>query len=76
MYLRPEAHTHLTEEDTKRLNELCVGEAFGYLLARGAGIHRPPFPPIPPTVTGCKEKVPSVLIKTDEIEAIVGEAKS
>ena len=76
MYLRPEAHTHLTEEDTKRLNELCVGEAFGYLLARSAGIHRPPFPPISPTVTGCKEKTPSVLIKTDVIKATVGEVKS
>ena len=76
MYLRPEAHTHLTEEDMKQLNELCVGEAFGYLLARCAGIHRPPFPPFPPTVTGVKEKMPSVIIKTDEIEATVGEAKS
>jgi len=87
MYLRPEAHTHLTEEDMKRLNELCVGEAFGYLLARNAGIHHrpPPFPPIPPippptmtmTTTGAKEeKMSSVLTKTDEAETIMGEAKN
>jgi hypothetical protein len=99
MYLRPEAHTHLTEEeDMKRLNELCVGEAFGYLLARSAGIHhhhhhhhRPPlsFPPIIPpttttttttmtttTMTGGKEGMPSALIKNEEVETTVGDAKS
>lgn len=73
MYLRPEAHTHLTEEDVKRLNELCIGEAFGYLLARSPGAHRPPFPPIPHTMTGSREKTPMVIIKKDEIEATVGE---
>ena len=80
MYLRPEAHTHLTEEHMKQLNELCVGEAFGYLLARSAGIHRPPpflpIPPIPPTPTEGKEKMPSVPIRNDEIGASIEEAKS
>jgi len=76
MYLRPEAHAHLTDEDMKRLNELCVGEAFGYLLSRSAGIHRPPFPPIPPMMMGNKERTPAVVIKKDEIEVTVGEAAS
>ena len=75
MYLRPEAHTHLTEEDMKRLNELCVGEAFGYLLARSTGVHRPPFPPIPPMMTGIKEEMSAVVIKKEEMEATVGEVK-
>jgi len=75
MYLRPEAHTHLTEEDMKRLNELCVGEAFGYLLGRSAAMHRPPFPPIPPAMVGSKEKMPVVVVKKDEIDVPVGEAK-
>ena len=76
MYLRPEAHTHLTDEDTRRLNELCVGEAFGYLLARSAGVHRPPFPPMHPMMTGNKEMTPAVAAKKDEIEPAVGEVTS
>jgi hypothetical protein len=76
MYLRPEAHMHLTDEDIKRLNELCVGEAFGYLLGRSAGMHRPPFPPIALAMTGSKDKVPAAIIKKDEVEVRVGEAKS
>jgi hypothetical protein len=62
MYLRPAAHAHLAAEDLVRLNALCVGEAFGYLLARGAGVgmgvgvHRPLFAPLLPLMTGNKEK--------------------
>ena len=60
---------YITQEDIKRNNELCIGETFGYLLARSAGIQRPPFPLISPTVTGGKENAFSALTKNGEIEA-------
>lgn len=74
MYLRPEAHAHLTAADMRRLNALCVGEAFGHLLARSAGLRRAPFPPGPPVVAGSEEGVPAGGGGKGELGAAVGEA--